>query len=81
MRSYRPISVLSIFQTTWSVMYNKLSHMHTNNILVTEQYGFRKGICTEDTTFKQTDEVLKSNKQKMYVGKILRFSESFWLCK
>jgi hypothetical protein len=41
-------------------MYNRLSHhMHTNNILVPEQFGFRKGVSTEDAAFKLEDNVLK----------------------
>jgi hypothetical protein len=44
--------------------------MQTNNILVTEQFGFRKGMSTEDAAFKLTDSVLKSINQKMHVGNI-----------
>jgi hypothetical protein len=42
--------------------------LQTNNILVPEQFGFRKGISTENATFKLTDSVLKSLNQKMHVG-------------
>jgi hypothetical protein len=42
----------------------------TNNILVPEQFGFRKGISTENATFKLTYNVLKSLNQKMHVGGI-----------
>jgi hypothetical protein len=38
--------------------------------LVPEQFGFRKGISTEDVTYKLTDNVLKSTNQKMHVGGI-----------
>jgi hypothetical protein len=44
--------------------------MHCKNILVAEQFGFRKGISTEDVTYKLTDNALKSINQKMYVGGI-----------
>jgi hypothetical protein len=40
-------------------MYSRLSQMHTNNILVLEQFGFRKGVYAEDAAFKLTDNVLK----------------------
>ena len=30
-------------------------HLHINNILVTEQYGFRKGISTENAAFRPTE--------------------------
>jgi hypothetical protein len=46
-------------------MYSRLSHhMHTNNILVPEQFGFRQGSSTENAAFKLTDIVLKSVNQK-----------------
>jgi len=52
-------------------MQSSLSqHLHINNILVTEQYGFRKGISTEDAAFRLTDSVFKSINQKMHVGRI-----------
>jgi hypothetical protein len=41
-------------------------HMHTNNILVPEQSGFRQGSYTENAAFKLTDSVLKS----LHVGRI-----------
>jgi hypothetical protein len=44
--------------------------MHCKNILVAEQFGFRKGISTEDVTYKLTDNVLQSINQKMHVGGI-----------
>jgi hypothetical protein len=42
--------------------------MHCNNILIAEQFGFRKGISTEDEAYKLTDNVLKSINQKVHVG-------------
>jgi hypothetical protein len=70
--NYRPISLLTTFsKVIEKVMYNRLSHyLQTNNILVPEQFGFRKGISTEDADFKLTESVLKSLNQKMYVGGI-----------
>jgi hypothetical protein len=54
------------------VMYNRLSHhMHTNNILVPEQFGFRQGKSTDNADFMLTNIVLKSINQKMHVGGIL----------
>ena len=40
-------------------------HLHTNNIPVTEQYGFRKRISTEDVAFRLTDNTFKSINQEM----------------
>jgi hypothetical protein len=41
--------------------------MHCKIILVAEQFGLRKGISTEDVTYKLTDNMLKSINQKMHV--------------
>jgi hypothetical protein len=51
-------------------MHIRLSqHLHTNNILVTEQYCFRKEISTEDVTFRITiDSVFKPVNQKVQVS-------------
>jgi hypothetical protein len=52
-------------------MHNRLSHyLQINNILVPEQFGFRKGIFTENAAFKLTESVLKSTNHKMIVGGI-----------
>jgi hypothetical protein len=72
MTDYRPISLLTTFSKVLEkVMYSRLSqHMCCNNILVPEQFGFRKDISTEDATYRLTDNVLKSINQKMHVGGI-----------
>jgi len=44
--------------------------MHTNNIIVQEEFGFRQQSSTENAAFKLTDNVLKSINQKMHVGGI-----------
>jgi hypothetical protein len=52
-------------------MYSRLSHyLQTNNILVLEQFGFRKGVSTENAAFKLTCNVFKSINQKTHVGGI-----------
>jgi hypothetical protein len=52
-------------------MNSRLSqHLHFYSVLVTEQYGFRKGISTEGAAFGLTDIVFKSVYQKMHVGVI-----------
>jgi hypothetical protein len=72
MSNYRPISLLTTFSKVLEkVMYNRLSHyLQTNNILDPEQFGFRKGISTENTAFKPTDSIFKSINQKIHVGGI-----------
>ena len=53
------------------VRHSRLNqHLHTNNILVKEHYGFRKGISTEDATLRLTDSVFKSINKKMHFGGI-----------
>jgi hypothetical protein len=73
MSNYRQISLLTTFSKILeNVMYNRISHyLQTNNILAREQFGFRKGISTENAAFKLTDSVLKSLNQKMHVGGII----------
>jgi hypothetical protein len=44
--------------------------LQTNNILVPEQFGFTKGISTENEVFKLVVSALKSLNQKMHVGGI-----------
>ena len=52
-------------------MYSRLNqHLYTNNIMVAEQYAFRKGMSTEDAAFRLTDSVLKALNQKLNVGGI-----------
>jgi hypothetical protein len=45
-------------------------HLHKNNILVTEQYGVKKGIATEDVAFRLTYSAFKSINHKMRLGAI-----------
>ena len=45
-------------------------HLPTNNIMVTEEYSFRKWISTDGAAFRLTDGVLKSIWQKMHFGRI-----------
>ena len=47
--------------------------------MATEQYGFRKGISTENAAFRLTD-VFKSTNQKMHVGRILCDFAKAWEC-
>ena len=50
------------------VMHSRLSQLlQTNNIPVTEQYGFKEGISIEDAAFRMTEGVFKSIKRKMLV--------------
>jgi hypothetical protein len=58
MTNYRPISLLTSFSKVLEVIYNRLSsYMHTSNTFVPEQFGFRKGLSTENAGFKLTGNV------------------------
>jgi len=65
MQNNKAISLLIVFSKVFEkVMLSRLSqHLHTNNILVTEQYGVRKVISTENAAFRIRDSVLKSINQ------------------
>jgi hypothetical protein len=56
MSNYRPISLTTTFsKIVENVMYSRISHyLKAYNILVPEQFGFRKGISTKNAAFKQT---------------------------
>jgi hypothetical protein len=60
MANYRPVSLSPVFSKVFEkAMYCRLNqHLQTDNILITEQYGFRKGLSTERATFSLTDYVL-----------------------
>jgi hypothetical protein len=69
MAIYRPISLLPAFLKVFEkALYCRLNqHLQVNNILVTEQYGFRKALSTEDTTFSLIDNTLLVwNKKNSY---------------
>jgi hypothetical protein len=63
-----PIMLLTVFAKVFKeAVRSRLSHyLHTSNILVTEQPGFRKGMSTENAAFRLTDS--KYVNQKMCVG-------------
>ena len=71
MTNYRPMSLLTVFKVLEKAMHKRLSlRLHTNQILITEQYAYRKGISTEDAAFRLTDSIFTSVNQKMHVGGI-----------
>jgi len=71
--NYRPISLLTVFYKVLKKPKHRrlCQHLHTNNRLVAEQCGFRKGISTEDAALRPTDSEFKSINQKMHVGGML----------
>jgi hypothetical protein len=61
MLNYRPILLVTTFSEVGeNVMHNRLSnYLEANNILIPEQFGFRKGISTKSAPLKLTDGILK----------------------
>jgi hypothetical protein len=70
--NYRPISLL----TTFSKIIEKLvcarliSHIEANNILASEQHGFRAHSSTEKATFTIIDKILTALNNMCTVGGI-----------
>lgn len=60
MANYWRTSLLTTFSNVFeNVMYNRLSHnMHTNNILVPEQFSNRKELSTENAAFRLADNTI-----------------------
>jgi hypothetical protein len=63
--NYRPISLLTSFLKVFEkALYIKLTeHFNTNKLLVGNQFGFRKGIATEDAIFSSSS----SNNNKIII--------------
>ena len=72
MATYRPVSLLSVFSIFFfKAMYCRLNHhLQANNILATEQHGFRKGLSTEHATFSLTENILMALNKKTHIGGI-----------
>jgi len=70
--NYRPISLLTSFSKIFEkVIQTRLQdHLHKNNIISKEQYGFRRGLTTENTAYKLINEVLNALNNKQIVGGI-----------
>jgi hypothetical protein len=70
--NYRPISLLTTFsKVIEKLVYARLfSHIEDNNILVSEQYGFRAHSSTEKAAFTLIDKILTTLNNKCTVGAI-----------
>jgi hypothetical protein len=52
-------------------MYKRVSDfLNSNNVLASEQFGFRKILSTNKALFNFTHEILSALKNKMHVGEI-----------
>jgi len=70
--NYRPISLLTSFSLVLEkALYIRLTeHCNSNKLLVGNQFGFRKGIATEDDIFKLTNGILNALNNKTMAGSI-----------
>jgi hypothetical protein len=70
--NYRPISLLTGFAKIFeSVIFRRLNdHIVMHKILLTEQFGFQKGMSTEDAVYKLNNVVLTAWNNKEYVAGI-----------
>jgi len=68
--NFRPISLLTSFSKILEkVIFARLyQHIDQNNILATEQFGFRNNSSTEKASFKLINEVLLALNNKLTVG-------------
>jgi hypothetical protein len=68
--NYRPISLLPTFsKIIEKTIYKRLYfHLNKNNILVTEQFGFREKLSTEMATYTLLNNILLLLDKKNYVG-------------
>jgi len=70
--NFKPISLLTSFsEILEEVIYTKLyQYINQNNILATEQYGFKIDSSTEKASFKLINEILLALNNKLTVGGI-----------
>ena len=80
MSNYRPISLLLVFSTVLEkTMYCILNqHLSINNILATEQYGFRKDRSTEWAAYTFINGILQAwNSKSQVVGIFCDLAKAF----
>ena len=70
--NYRPISLLTSFSKIFEkAIYIRLTEYLLNNkILSDSQYGFRKGLATENAIFRLVNEILNSQNSKTKIGSV-----------
>jgi hypothetical protein len=69
--NYRPISLLTFSKIFEKAIYIRLTEYLLNNrIFVESQYGFWKGLATENAIFKLINEILNSQNNKTKLGSV-----------
>jgi hypothetical protein len=68
--NYRPISLLPTFyKITEKIIYKRLYlHLNNNNILVSQQFGFREKLSTEMPIYTFLRNILSRDKKHNVVG-------------
>ena len=61
------------------MMFNRLNqHLNSNRIIISEQYGFRRGNSIENAIFSLTNTILSSlNKKQVIAGLFCDLSKAF----
>jgi hypothetical protein len=74
--NYRPISMLTSFSKVLEkALCNRFNeYLNNNNILNSQQFGFRKNLATEDAIFRLIHEILNALNSKIMVGSIFFFT-------
>ena len=78
--NYRPISLLlSLSKVLEIMMFNRLNqHLNSNRIIVSEQYGFRRGKSIDKAIYLLTNTILSSlNKKQVIAGLFCDLSKAF----
>jgi hypothetical protein len=70
--NYRPISLLTSFSKVFEkAIHSRLTeHLANNKLLAVNQYGFRKGLTTENAIFELINEIYNSLNNKMKMGSV-----------
>ena len=80
MSDCKPVSLLTPFSKIFEkVIYNRLlQHTKENNIIVTDQYGFKNNSSTELAIFKLTNQILSHiNNKSSVCGIFCNFTKAF----
>jgi hypothetical protein len=77
--NYRSISLLTAISMVFeTAMYHRLNHhLQVHNILVSEQYGFRKGMSADNAACKLTDSILKDWNKKCTLEEYFDLPKAF----
>ena len=80
MKNYRPVSLLPAFSKILErIVYNRLFHyLVKNSILHPSQYGFQKGLSTEQAILELQDRLAEIvNQKQLCVGIFMDLSKAF----